>query len=564
MADAAATSFVRADFPTQVLTLLTDSIARVVVGERPNPFGYADSFLREATLSVQGPRLTNGRYRGPVLTVRDRRLAQPVSADIRLRYLFTTDLSAVVLGLFVTERPGTLFREDVVSHVRHTEMLLLTNYLIPSGFLRDRQGEAQDALAGLPKYHALRALFARRYLIGQLPEESRLVADLCELVGFLSRIAYDAAHFDDEDPLAEAGFHVQRASGRPTNLPSPPVSSAKERPPRVYKVWYGTTRQALLSTVGELINPQLSTGGPFTGDDAGVLTYGTCTVSIPASHKFGGSRPWWRRLILGGKKLELVAVDRFKSESAFVQSLKARLAELSETDRQILVYVHGYNVTFRDAAVRAAQLGADLHVPVSAFFSWPSKGEAHEYMADVASVEASEARLVEFLEAMMSAAGAKNVNLLVHSMGNRGLIRTLERLAAGTANRPPVRFGQIFLAAPDVDVRVFDRFAGLYGNIASRSTLYVSASDKALSLSSWLSSYRRAGYCPPVTVVPGTDTVEVTDIDLTLLGHGYYASAHAVLYDMSALLVGNVEPSKRIRLRAASRHDDERYWVIEP
>jgi esterase/lipase superfamily enzyme len=40
-----------------------------------------------------------------------------------------------------------------------------------------------------------------------------------------------------------------------------------------------------------------------------------------------------------------------------------------------LVFLHGFNVTFADAAIRAAQIGCDLKVPgATAFFSWPSRG----------------------------------------------------------------------------------------------------------------------------------------------------------------------------------------------
>jgi hypothetical protein len=37
-------------------------------------------------------------------------------------------------------------------------------------------------------------------------------------------------------------------------------------------------------------------------------------------------------------------------------------------------------------------------------------------------------------------------------------------------------------------------------------------------------------FAPPVTVVPDIDTIEVSTSPPTLLGHGYYAEAEAVLY----------------------------------
>jgi Alpha/beta hydrolase of unknown function (DUF900) len=43
------------------------------------------------------------------------------------------------------------------------------------------------------------------------------------------------------------------------------------------------------------------------------------------------------------------------------------------------------NVSFEGAAIRAAQLGVDLQVPLTAFFSWPSRATVVGYTADEAS-----------------------------------------------------------------------------------------------------------------------------------------------------------------------------------
>jgi esterase/lipase superfamily enzyme len=97
---------------------------------------------------------------------------------------------------------------------------------------------------------------------------------------------------------------------------------------------------------------------------------------------------------------------------------------------------------------------------------------------------------------------------------------------------PTARFGQIFLAAPDVDARYFKMVASVYPQVSDRTTLYVSARDKALGASKFLHDNTRAGHIPPITVVPGIDTVVGTDISLDFLGHGYFAEAFNVLYDM--------------------------------
>jgi esterase/lipase superfamily enzyme len=111
-----------------------------------------------------------------------------------------------------------------------------------------------------------------------------------------------------------------------------------------------------------------------------------------------------------------------------------------------------------------------------------------------------------------------------------------------------------------MEVTLFTGLAKVYPTISERTTMYVSARDKALELSKWLQGSDRAGYTPPVTVVPGIDTIEVTDIDLTMLGHSYYAEAEGVLHDIYDLLNFDAPPDLRARTRLASKNP--KYWAI--
>jgi esterase/lipase superfamily enzyme len=146
-------------------------------------------------------------------------------------------------------------------------------------------------------------------------------------------------------------------------------------------------------------------------------------------------------------------------------------------------------------------------------------------------------------------------------MGNRGFARAVSRITSFAAAISDVRFGQIILAAPDLDVDLFRQLAIAYPKISDRTTMYVSAKDKALAMSSWLQDSDRAGFTPPVTVLDGIDTVEVTNIDLTLLGHGYFAEAEAVLYDIKELLDASKPPDKRARIESKSELG-VKFWVI--
>lgn len=108
-------------------------------------------------------------------------------------------------------------------------------------------------------------------------------------------------------------------------------------------------------------------------------------------------------------------------------------------------------------------------------------------------------------------------------MGNRGLLRALQRIAANAETRGKVKFGQIFLAAPDVDRDLFLELARLYPEHSEPTTLYASKDDLPVHRSATLHDAPRAGYFKPYTVTPGVDTVAVPDLDIELLGHSYFA-----------------------------------------
>jgi len=329
--------------------------------------------------------------------------------------------------------------------------------------------------------------------------------------------------------------------------------------PHLYDVWFGTNRAAV-----DANDP--SKGFTNERDPAGTVHYGTCSVEIPRTHKFGSTgTPFWKRWIrleFTDDHLKLRKISPFDSEDDFLGAMREEMEALDEGERSVLVYLHGYNTSFQDAALRAAQIGFDLKVPgATAFYSWPSMAQVKGYGADIARVEASEVQIADFLTAVATRAGASQVHVIAHSMGNRGFARAIARITSHATATSNVRFGQILLAAPDIDVDLFNQLAIAYPTISERTTMYVSAKDKALAMSSFLQDSNRAGFTPPVTLLDGIDTIEVTNIDLTILGHGYFAEAAPVLYDIKELIADNKPPDKRLRVRPEGP-DNRRYWVI--
>lgn len=324
---------------------------------------------------------------------------------------------------------------------------------------------------------------------------------------------------------------------------------------RTYKVWFGTTRQPG--------RDQQDTSLAYTAVRGAAVQYGSCDVFVPKSHRIGSTgSPWWKRLLtLTDDRLRILGVTALDPGSHWGEIANA-IAEKPVEQRYAILFVHGYNVSFQEAALRAAQIGVDLGAPAVGFFSWPSQGTLDGYLADAASIEASEQAIAQYMSDFATQAGAETVHVIAHSMGNRGVLRAAYSLVG---NRSPTHsrlFGQFILAAADVDVDTFAQRCAAYQALGKRTTLYVSAKDRAVEASSWLHRFPRVGIMPPVTVMDGIDTVNITNADLTLLGHGYVAQARDVLLDMHSLIVNDAPPDTRFGLRPMTTPAGKRYWAI--
>ena len=341
--------------------------------------------------------------------------------------------------------------------------------------------------------------------------------------------APDAAGAAEDIAAAESA----RSRSYGSDTPCPPEFSGT-----CYPVWFGTNRKPI-----DAANP----GKGFGSDFDEVMHFGKRIVRIPTTHRPGelGS-PLWRRLLLRVDDRITLDPATVLAPDAFTRDVRNFLAGLDPNDRNVLVYLHGFNTSFDEAAARAAQLGFDLKVAgITVFYSWPSRGNVSAYLSDLSSIESSEEHIASFLVKVTALAERGKVHLIAHSMGNRGLLRAMHRATTQAALRSGARFGQIFLSAPDVDANLFKQLAGVYPLVADRTTLYVADQDKAIAALEWLTDEGRAGGAPPVLVLPGIDTIRVHGTSLFRLGHSYFAEEPDVLRDIRAQLQWREPPEKR-------------------
>lgn len=335
------------------------------------------------------------------------------------------------------------------------------------------------------------------------------------------------------EPDGAAGLAVPAPGDTPAIAPA-----AAEPPYATVKVFYATDRKATGKTAP---NEKYSS-------ERGTLVLGSATVAIPREHRLGAlEKPSIFRLeFREDPEKHVVLLSAAEQPAAdFYREVSAKVA--LAPDRSAFVFVHGFNVTFKDAARRTAQMAYDLGFPgAPVFYSWPSAGTSTGYTYDENNVIWTEPNLKAFIKEFAAASKADNVFLVAHSMGTRALANAVKSLIA---EDPIVRakVKEIILAAPDIDADVFKRDIAPFLIAPGRGiTLYASSNDWALIASRKVHGYVRAGDAGSgLTVLTGIDTIDSSNAETDFVGHAYYASSKSIIADIFTLLHKRQRPDKR-------------------
>ena len=211
---------------------------------------------------------------------------------------------------------------------------------------------------------------------------------------------------------------------------------------------------------------------------------------------------------------------------------------------EALVFVHGYNVTFENALFRAAQIAYDTKFSGPVFlFSWAGRELIGGYMAATDSTDTASDHLFDFLKSIVGATKVKKIHFVAHSMGNKVLLRALDKMAADPGLRPAI--GEIIDAAPDVESDDFVHMVNAIKGNGGSFTLYASRGDWALWVSSWLRGAPRAGFIgDKALIIPGVETIDVTDAGTSYfaLNHDVYASNSVLVEDMKRIFTDRLHP----------------------
>ena len=340
---------------------------------------------------------------------------------------------------------------------------------------------------------------------------------------------------------AAAPRHAKDLRDGTPEVGDPVVDSGGKLRYHLVRVYYATNRKATQDRAPD----------EHFGGDRGSLAYGVVNVAVPKSHAVGQlEAPSIFRLEFTADPDKHVMLESLKPMGigAWRAQIAKHAIELGNTG--ILVFVHGYNSSFSDAARRAAQLAFDLKFGGSTvLFSWPSRAATLEYTVDEQSAEWSVPDMKDVLASLATLAPNTPVYVIAHSMGNRVFTRGFKALLAeDPAKQAP--FKQLVLAAPDIDADVFKReIAPSILGKGPRVTLYASSNDKALAASRGVhGGYLRLGESgKDIVVLAGLDTVDASGVSTEFLGHSYFGDSGTVMSDLKYVIRKSLPPEQRER-----------------
>jgi esterase/lipase superfamily enzyme len=327
--------------------------------------------------------------------------------------------------------------------------------------------------------------------------------------------------------------------------PPPPAALARSATPRSFAVLdTGSARVVILVATTRVATRSDRPGDRYGAEDADQLQFSQVGVNVPSYRARGtGELPRAGTLRSDDPKTNFFVTSVIPVDSnRFVQRVAADLA--GTKSRNILVFVHGFNTSFEDAAVRAAQIAADADFDGTVvLFSWPSAASVSAYVRDQQTARNAGFHLLRLLRSQLPAAQPDHIELLGHSMGSEVIAKALSLI--GPADSLP-RFSQVIFAAPDIDARVFRReiLPKLSGR-SDRVTLYASSDDEALRASRSLNGVWRLGLGgDSITVIKGMDTIDASRVRADVLGHTLFGN-QSFLSDLAALLADGKSPSER-------------------
>lgn len=232
--------------------------------------------------------------------------------------------------------------------------------------------------------------------------------------------------------------------------------------------------------------------------------------------------------------------------------------------RDVFIYVHGYKVTFINPILVANELWHYLGYE-GAFiaYAWPATRSRWAYNHDLETATYSSRNMRRLIEHLSTIDQVERINIIAYSAGTRVVSEALWQLALKNNDDQKaldsLKINNVILAGSDIDRdEAFGYASDGVLDLINRLTIYQSAKDKALSLSSLLFGRERLGQitryerAENAFLMRYIDEGKLITIDVSKAadafkknGHSYFRDSPWVSSDVLITLRYELDPDER-------------------
>ncbi|MFT4321225.1 alpha/beta hydrolase [Bartonella bacilliformis] len=274
---------------------------------------------------------------------------------------------------------------------------------------------------------------------------------------------------------------------------------------------------------------QNSYSQPYGSERSKQVHYNRVDVGIPQQHVKGRVETNTYKPT-HDKYFAAAALQKYSDKEHFKRKLNIELAKKKKGKREIFLFIHGYNNNFADGTFHAAQFVYDYSLDVvTVHYSWPSAGAIPLYVYDRDSANFARDGLIELLT-VISETDADQISVIAHSMGNFVIMEAFRTLALQRKYKPIRRITSFLMAAPDIDIDVFERQFNDIKKLPHPTAVLVSRKDKALAVSGRLTGgHSRVGDGLSIEMLRknGIAVLDVSNIDGG--AHNVFASSPTLM-----------------------------------
>ncbi len=309
-------------------------------------------------------------------------------------------------------------------------------------------------------------------------------------------------------------------------------------------------------------------GKNFSGDRSSNLRFGKVSVELAQEKVAKFLTKKVNKRVGDGEGLAEYITEQLREKHsiiAFKESKNEPLASITafhelksamETNKDVVIFIHGFNVDWFEAVASAMALELMLNrhsVDISSLkdtqvflFSWPSNGDMLKnkaYLSDRKDAEDSSLaiargflKLRDFLTLLAPEHTnpkyrecGQQLHLLCHSMGNYVLQHALHSLQEiNDQKHLPRLFQHIFMCAPDVDDNVFESGQPMANvqKLARQVNVYYNNGDLAMSISDYTKGnpdrLGHNGAARPLQLHNKITQINCSDIVGGITEHSYY------------------------------------------